>query len=80
VRDITSNVVSQSVVAAISEVARVMKLETVAECVPDDEAIELLRDVGVTYGQGFLLGEPQPLHKSLDSLVEESITASEITA
>ncbi len=80
VRDITSNVVSQSVVAAISEVARVMKLETVAECVPDDEAIELLRDVGVTYGQGFLLGEPQPLHESLDRLVEESLSASKITA
>ncbi|RLA26313.1 MAG: hypothetical protein DRR11_20035 [Gammaproteobacteria bacterium] len=80
VRDITSNVISQSVVAAISEVARVMKLETVAECVPDDEAIELLRDVGVTYGQGFLLGEPQPLDQTLDSLVEASLVASEITA
>ena len=58
--------VSQSVVAAISEVARVMQLETVAECVPDDQAIQLLRDVGVTYGQGFILGEPEQLKTSLE--------------
>jgi len=68
VRDITTNVVSQSVVAAISEVARVMELETVAECVPGDEALDLLRDLGVTYGQGFLLGEPEPLEAALSRL------------
>ena len=65
VSDITSNVVSQSVVAAISEVARVMELDTVAEYVPDDGAINLLRDLGVTWGQGFMLGEPEPLEATL---------------
>ena len=80
VRDVTSNVVSQSVVAAISEVARVMKLETVAECVPDEEAMELLRDIGITYGQGFLLGEPQPLQDALDRLAVSTRAASQITA
>ncbi len=74
VRDLTTNVVSQSVVAAISEVARVMELETVAECVPDEEALELLRDIGVTYGQGFLLGEPQPLVEALDSAAVSAAT------
>jgi len=71
VRDINSNVVSQSVVAAISEVARVMKLDTVAEYVEDGEALKLLRDLGVTYGQGFLLGEPKPLTETLDKLTDE---------
>ena len=68
VRDISTNVVSQSVVAAISEVARVMELDTVAEYVQGEEALELLRDLGVTYGQGFLLGEPEPLQAALGNL------------
>jgi len=68
VQDITTNVVSQSVVAAISEVARVMELDTVAEYVQGEEALELLRDLGVTYGQGFLLGEPEPLQAALGKL------------
>jgi len=57
VRDVVTNQVSQSVVAAISEVARVMGLDTVAEFV--------LRDLGITYGQGFHIGEPRPLEASL---------------
>jgi len=78
VADITTNVVSQSVVAAISEVARVMELDTVAECVPDEEALELLNDIGVTYGQGFFLGEPEPLQAAFERL-STSVT-SKLTA
>ncbi|MBT8444413.1 MAG: EAL domain-containing protein [Gammaproteobacteria bacterium] len=79
VRDLSTNVVSQSVVAAISEVARVMELETVAEYVEDEDAKTLLRDLGVTYGQGFLLGEPEPLAGRLDSLIS-SVEAEQISA
>ena len=68
VSDINSNVVSQSVVAAISEVARVMDLDTVAECVPDEAAIELLRDIGITYGQGFSMGELRPIEDIFEKL------------
>ncbi len=79
VRDIHTNVVSQSVVAAISEVARVMGLETVAEFVEDERAMSLLKDLGVTWGQGYLLGEPQPLETLLNAhslpVVAEADTA-----
>jgi diguanylate cyclase (GGDEF)-like protein len=69
VQDISTNVVSQSVVAAMSEVARVMNLDTVAEYVQNEEAMSLLRDLGVTWGQGFFLGEPELLTDQLDGLV-----------
>ena len=72
VHDITTNVTSQSVVAAIVEVARVMELETVAEYVQDDASMALLRDLGVTWGQGFLLGAPEPLADKLNSLTLHS--------
>ena len=68
IRDLTSNVISQSVVAAISEVARVMQLETVAEFVQDQDARDLLGKLGITWAQGYLIGEPVPLRESLVSL------------
>ena len=80
VRDITTNVTSQSVVAAIAEVARVMQLESVAEYVQDEAAMGLLKDLGVTWGQGFLLGAPEPLAEKLDTLGLFSDTAAGILA
>ncbi|MDJ0928857.1 MAG: bifunctional diguanylate cyclase/phosphodiesterase [Gammaproteobacteria bacterium] len=65
VKDIATNVVSQSVVAALSEVARVMELETVAEYVEKEDSLRLLRDLNVTWGQGYLLGEPVRLEEAL---------------
>lgn len=66
IRDLATNAVSQSVVAAISEVARVMQLETVAEYVQDQEALDLLGRLGVTWVQGYLLGAPGILSDKLE--------------
>ena len=75
VHDITTNVTSQSVVAAIVEVARVMGLETVAEYVQDEASMALIKDLGVSWGQGFLLGAPEPLADKLNSLTLHSDVA-----
>ncbi len=42
IRDLSTSVVSQSMVAAIAEVARVMRLDMVAEFVADDATLSLL--------------------------------------
>lgn len=68
IRDLSTNVVSQSVVAAISEVARVMQLETVAEFVEDQATLALLGKLGITRAQGYLLGEPALLSRRLEAL------------
>ncbi len=68
IRDLPTNVVSQSVVAAISEVARVMQLETVAEFVQDDATLDLLSKLGITWAQGYLLGEPTLLEGHIGGL------------
>jgi len=65
IRDLTTNVVSQSVVAAIAEVARVMQLETVAEYVQDQAALELLRKLNISYAQGHLVGATELLVKKI---------------
>lgn len=49
------------VVTAIVDVARGMDRHTVAEHVSSDDVLALLRECGVEYGQGFLLGRPRPL-------------------
>jgi diguanylate cyclase (GGDEF)-like protein len=68
IRDLSSNVVSQSVVAAISEVARVMQLDSVAEFVQDEATLALLPKLGITWAQGWLFGQPVPLGERITAL------------
>jgi Amt family ammonium transporter len=70
IRDLTRNDVSQSVVAAIAEVARVMNLETVAEFVEDEGTLDLLGRLGIHWAQGFFLGRPEPLAGRLTAILE----------
>lgn len=49
----------QLVVQALVRVAQGMGKRTIAEYVGDRRTIELLRDYGVDYGQGFGIGKPQ---------------------
>jgi diguanylate cyclase (GGDEF)-like protein len=60
VRGISSSSVDQLVVQAIVQIAEGMGLETIAEYVEDAETLELLRDLGVDYCQGFEIGRPEP--------------------
>lgn len=63
VTDISSNAVSRSMVSAVAEIARVMSLETVAEYVQDDATLDIVRELGIDWAQGFHLGEPVRLSK-----------------
>ena len=65
VRDICSNRISESMVAAITQVAKVMKLETVAEYAETPQVIEVLRKLGVDYAQGHAVGKPRPIGEVL---------------
>ena len=52
-------------VTAVVEIARGMGKETIAEFVGDDRTVEVLRELGVDWGQGYHLGEPAPLEQQL---------------
>ncbi len=73
VRDITDNEISKSMVAAIAEIARVMNLETVAEFVQDQKSMDLLKDLGVTWAQGYFIGTPRPLADYLSEIDAEQL-------
>ena len=68
IRDITENRISESMVAAITQVAKVMELKTVAEYVETEEARELLVTLGVDYAQGHIVGKPVAIESVLADL------------
>ena len=68
IRDITENRISESMVAAITQVAKVMDLQTVAEYVENEETLELLASLGVDYAQGHQIGKPVALDDVLAEL------------
>ena len=68
IRDITDNRISESMVAAITQVAKVMELETVAEYVESEDIRKLVERLGVDFAQGHAIGKPAPLADVLDQL------------
>ncbi|MDT8386509.1 MAG: EAL domain-containing protein [Thiogranum sp.] len=61
VRDMMVNPIDQAMVESISQIGRLMGMETIAECVEDPAVIDLLRQVGVDYAQGYAVGHPVPI-------------------
>jgi diguanylate cyclase (GGDEF)-like protein len=74
--DITGNRISEAMVAAITQVARVMELETVAEYVESDEIKLLVKKLGVDYAQGHAVGRPTLFDDVLLELVGETKTST----
>jgi diguanylate cyclase (GGDEF)-like protein len=77
IRDITDNRISESMVAAITQVAKVMDLVTVAEYVESEKPRKLISDLGVAFAQGHAIGRPAPLEEVLEQLI---VRVSESTA
>ena len=76
IHDITENRISESMVAAITQVAEVMQLETVAEYVGSDEARELISKLGVDYAQGNFIGKPVALDGVLADLSDVALSST----
>ena len=68
IRDITENRISESMVAAITQVAKVMELKTVAEYVETEAIRTLVSELGVDFAQGHIIGKPTTLESVLDDL------------
>ena len=46
------------IVRAIADIARIMGKETIAEFVGDEQTRQLIREIGIDYAQGYLIGAP----------------------
>ncbi len=56
VRDIANNRIHRAMVKAINEVGHEMGIRTVAEYVEDDLTLDVIRQLGVDYAQGYAVG------------------------
>lgn len=61
VADATRSAGSRAVVRAVVAMARELDVLTVAEGIEDAQTLQLLRDFGVDYVQGYLIGRPAPI-------------------
>jgi EAL domain-containing protein (putative c-di-GMP-specific phosphodiesterase class I) len=53
--------VKRALVESINQIGHVMGIETIAECVENRQTMELLKEIGVDYAQGYWITRPQPL-------------------
>jgi PAS domain S-box-containing protein len=59
--DLVDNPQDQVLVRAMVQVCQAYGIHTVAEFVQDEPTLRLLRELGVDYVQGYLIGRPSPL-------------------
>ena len=64
VRDIVDDPIELAMVRSINEIGHVMGKKTVAEFVEDEAILQKLRETGVDYAQGYVLGEPRPIDEA----------------
>jgi diguanylate cyclase (GGDEF)-like protein/PAS domain S-box-containing protein len=65
VRGCVTDRTDQLVIQAVVDIARGLGKRTVAEMVGDEETLNLVRELGVDYVQGFHIGRPAPLARWL---------------
>ncbi len=66
VKDIKSNPNDYAVVKSINEIGHFMGKKTIAEYVEDDEIVEILREIGVDFAQGYGIEKKMPITNLLE--------------
>lgn len=59
VKNIVENDKDRAIVRSINEVAKAMGMQTIAEFVENNEILDILKDIGVDYAQGYGVGKPK---------------------
>lgn len=65
VKDAADDLRDLTIVKSIVEVARAFKLRTLAEFIENEETYRLMRSIGVSLGQGYFIGKPEPEPKEV---------------
>ncbi len=61
VHDMLDDSIDHAMVEAINQVGHIMGIGTIAECAESEEVVEMLRELGVDYAQGYAMGSPVPI-------------------
>jgi diguanylate cyclase (GGDEF)-like protein/PAS domain S-box-containing protein len=68
VRDMVHDPIDAAMVGAINDIGHVMGIKTIAEWVEDQSTVDMLRNIGVDFGQGYYFEKPQPMQQILAAL------------
>lgn len=60
IKNIVTSEKDQTIVKNIANMCADLKIEVIAEYVEDEEIIQILKDFGITYGQGYHYSKPRP--------------------
>ncbi|MCH9673709.1 MAG: EAL domain-containing protein [Gammaproteobacteria bacterium] len=61
VRGIAHDPVDRALLETIANIGKVLGIKTIAEWVEDEETLDMLKEFGIDYAQGFHIEEPQPV-------------------
>ena len=59
VKDMVNNSIDHAMVKSINDIGQVMGKYTIAEFIETDSILSALEEIGVDFGQGSVIGEPQ---------------------
>jgi len=65
VKHIANDDVARTMVQSINQVGQTMDLKIIAEYVENNKIVEILREMGVDYGQGYQIAKPCPIEEVL---------------
>ena len=71
VRDLLTNPRSTAMVRAVVQLAQSLEIDCVAEFVESEAILRKVRDLGVSYAQGYFVHKPEPLEDVLHALSNE---------
>lgn len=67
IKDILNDGVAHTMVQSIHQVGQKMMVQTIAEYVENERIMQLLREIGVEYGQGYGISRPVALNDIIES-------------
>lgn len=76
IRHLDCDASSRAIVQAIYSLAEAMGKTIVAEFVENENTVKILREIGITYGQGYYLGKPSPIVGALSKQIKNSTYGS----
>ncbi len=62
---------NKSFLRSMAEMCSGLGIETIGECVENEDQRDFLREIGVTYAQGWLYGKPAPVDEALAALAQQ---------
>ncbi len=72
VKELLNSPEDQVFVESVSKMVQAFGMQTIAEFVGDEATCQRLLELGVSYGQGFFIGKPQPYLTKIDE-IEQNI-------